>query len=269
MSISPPQVHAREIGQRYPPDPNALTGAPNVIRTGKSEIYPEIPRAILEAAAKDADHLRIIRDLKLESAMIVPLKTRDGRTLGAMSFIYAASGRRYSEDDLAFAEDFAQRATMAIENANAVRDLEAARAIEISLRKQAEIANTAKDEFLATVSHELRTPLNSILGWAVILRRWELTKEIDRGLEVIERNARAQARLIEDVLDVSRVISGKLSLTLGPVDVAGHRPRGGGCPTRGRRKWCQCNGWRIRQRLEDTHHRGRRSNSTNLLELVE
>jgi signal transduction histidine kinase/CheY-like chemotaxis protein len=174
--------------------------------------------ALLEAGARDAEHLRIIHELHLESAMVVPLRAR-GRTLGAMTFIYADSGRRYGEDDLAFAEDFARRAAMAVENALALKATEEARAHEGVLRGEAEIASRAKDEFLATVSHELRTPLNAILGWTVILRRRKPDGEVDRGLAVIERNARAQAKLIEDVLDVSRIISGKLTLSLGPTNV--------------------------------------------------
>lgn len=87
-------------------------------------------------------------------------------------------------------------------------------------RAQAETANRTKDEFLATVSHELRTPLNAIIGWSHLLS----TGRIDGGMaaravEAIERNARAQAQLVEDILDVSRVISGKLRLNLGPVDL--------------------------------------------------
>jgi CheY-like chemotaxis protein len=83
------------------------------------------------------------------------------------------------------------------------------------LRSEAELANRAKDEFLATVSHELRTPLNAILGWTVLLRRRNPAEDMDRGLATIERNARLQATLIEDVLDISRIISGKLVLNVG------------------------------------------------------
>jgi PAS domain S-box-containing protein len=209
---------ARELTELYPPDPNAPTGAPNVIRTGRSELYAEIPPALLEAGARDAEHLRLIRELRLESAMVVPLRAH-GRTLGAMTFVHAESGRRYNEDDLAFAEDFARRAAMAIENALALRAAEEARAHQDALRAEAEMASRAKDDFLATVSHELRTPLNSILGWTVILRKRNQQQEVDRGLAVIERNARSQAKLIEDVLDVSRIISGKLSLSLSPTNV--------------------------------------------------
>ncbi len=80
-------------------------------------------------------------------------------------------------------------------------------------RETAEIANRMKDEFLATLSHELRTPLNAILGWAKMLRSGKLdADDMQQGVEVIERNSRAQAQLIEDLLDVSRIISGKLTL---------------------------------------------------------
>jgi PAS domain S-box-containing protein len=209
----------RRLGERYPPDPNARTGAAEVIRTGRSQLYVEIPPALLEAAAKDAEHLELIRTLDLRSAMVVPLRSR-GRTLGAMTFAYAESNRRYTEHDLAFAEDFARRAAMAIENALALRQVEEAREYEHRLRDDAEVASRAKDEFLAMVSHELRTPLNAILGWTVMLRSPDSEKNLDRGLAVIERNARAQAKLIEDVLDVSRIISGKLALNLGPTSVA-------------------------------------------------
>ncbi|HEY9430879.1 MAG TPA: PAS domain S-box protein, partial [Blastocatellia bacterium] len=91
-------------------------------------------------------------------------------------------------------------------------------ASERDSRSEAEEANRLKDEFLATISHELRSPLNAILGWARLLRepdmRWD---QMERALETIERNAQAQARLIEDLLDVSRIVSGKLSIQMRPV----------------------------------------------------
>jgi CheY-like chemotaxis protein/anti-sigma regulatory factor (Ser/Thr protein kinase) len=85
----------------------------------------------------------------------------------------------------------------------------------------AEEANRLKDEFLAVLSHELRTPLNAILGWARMLRAGTLSEaDVPRALETIERNAHAQAQLIEDLLDVSRIVSGKLRLEMRPVDIA-------------------------------------------------
>jgi signal transduction histidine kinase/DNA-binding response OmpR family regulator len=89
---------------------------------------------------------------------------------------------------------------------------------ERAARRAAELASAAKDEFLATVSHELRTPLNAILGWASIARS-QPQAEVERALAVIERNARAQARIVEDVLDFSRMAKGKMRLSLQPVDL--------------------------------------------------
>lgn len=87
-------------------------------------------------------------------------------------------------------------------------------------REEAEAANAAKDQFLATISHELRTPLNAIMGWTSLVRSGELDKETtDQALEVIERNARVQAQLIEDLLDVSRIISGNFRLEFGEIDL--------------------------------------------------
>jgi signal transduction histidine kinase len=89
-------------------------------------------------------------------------------------------------------------------------------------RDAAEAANRMKDEFLAVVSHELRTPLNAILGWAELLGSGGLPPErIQHGIDTIARNARMQARLIEDLLDVSRIIAGKLAISHAPTDVAG------------------------------------------------
>jgi len=97
-------------------------------------------------------------------------------------------------------------------------EAEAAAAAEHRAREVAEAASEAKDAFLATVSHELRTPLSPILAWARMLRQGHVEKEkADRALEVIERSARAQAQLVEDLLDVSRIVSGKLRLEVRPV----------------------------------------------------
>jgi PAS domain S-box-containing protein len=203
--VDPSKVEwAKELHLRYPEDRNAEHGLPNVLRTGQPEIYPEIPDSLLVAGARDAEHLQIMREIGFTSAMIVPLSAH-GRTLGAISFVTAESGRRYGPEDLALAEDLARRAATAIDNALLYRD--------------AQEANRLKDEFLATVSHELRTPLTAVLGWAHMLRAGQLDDEnASRALETIERNARSQAQLIDDLLDVSRIITGKLRLDIRPVD---------------------------------------------------
>jgi len=94
-------------------------------------------------------------------------------------------------------------------------------ASEKNARTEAERANRLKDDFLATLSHELRTPLSSILGWARMLKEKQIgTEQTARAIDIIERNARSQAQLIEDILDVSRIISGKLRLNVHPVDLS-------------------------------------------------
>jgi PAS domain S-box-containing protein len=90
---------------------------------------------------------------------------------------------------------------------------------ERAARLEAEAANRLKDEFLATLSHELRTPLNAIVGWAAVLRGQTLEPELRRAADTIDRNARAQSQLIEDILDVSRIVTGKLALEVAPVDL--------------------------------------------------
>src|SRR5262249_6188684 len=149
----------------------------------------------------------------------VPLRGRD-RVFGAISFAYAESDRRYTQDDLALAEELARRAALVIERRRLEEEREQLLDRERAARQYAELANRSKDEFLAVVSHELRNPLSVILGRAQLLLHRQLPEDIKKHLTTIERNARAQARLIEDVLDLSRIMSGKLRLELQPTDVA-------------------------------------------------
>jgi PAS domain S-box-containing protein len=114
--VDPARIElAGEFRQRYPIDPDADTGVAEVIRTGRSELYPEIADELLVASAQDEEHLRMMRELGLVSAMTVPLRAR-GRSIGAISFVGAESGIRYDEQDLELAEDLARRAALAIDN---------------------------------------------------------------------------------------------------------------------------------------------------------
>ena len=204
---------AHEIWRRWPAKPGDAGGAAEVIRTGKPESHPLITDEILVAIIPDPELLEIIRALGLRSSMCVPLKVQ-GRTMGAITFVSAESGRRFGPSDLTLAEDLAGRAGVAVDNAELYQS-------EQNARKTADAANRAKDEFLATVSHELRTPLNAMLGWTRLLRAGELEPERQpRALETIERNAVTQAQLIEDLLDVSRIVSGKLRLDVQSVELA-------------------------------------------------
>src|SRR5204863_4245459 len=109
-----------------------------------------------------------------------------------------------------------------IENFKRAQNAHAELAVkEREAREAAEAANRAKDEFLATLSHELRTPLNAMVGWTHMLRARTLPPDKEqKALETIERSARAQAELIEDILDVSRIIAGKLRIDIHPIDLA-------------------------------------------------
>ncbi|HEV2844701.1 MAG TPA: ATP-binding protein, partial [Thermoanaerobaculia bacterium] len=145
--------------------------------------------------------------------LAVPLTARDGRNLGLIQLSDRYEGE-FTESDEAILVQLAQTASVAIENAWLFKTAEQA-------RETAEAANRVKDQFLATLSHELRTPLNAILGWAQLLRNRRPDESgLVRGLEAIERNARSQTQLIDDLLDVSRIASGRLRLELRPIDPA-------------------------------------------------
>jgi PAS domain S-box-containing protein len=113
---------ALELEQRYPADPEATTGVPQVLRTGEPELVPEIPEELLQASAQDEEHRRIIRSLGLKSYMVVPLIAR-GRTLGAITLVSAESGRRYGRADLETAQELALRAAFAVDNARLVGEI--------------------------------------------------------------------------------------------------------------------------------------------------
>ncbi|HET9528993.1 MAG TPA: PAS domain S-box protein, partial [Blastocatellia bacterium] len=190
----------------YPPDAERQEGVPKVLRTTKPEIVNLASGELLTFVARDSGHLDIINKLGIKSYMIVPMLARD-RILGAMSFVITESNHQYGQDDLAFARNLVQRIALAIDNAR--------------LYGEAQEANRIKDEFLATVSHELRTPLNAITGWVAMMRRGSLDNAAtDRALQVIERNAKLQTEIVSDILDVSRIVTGKLRIESKPVDLA-------------------------------------------------
>lgn len=135
----------------------------------------------------------------------IPLLAGNGEILGAITTCFHKA-HRPSEREVRLAELYARQAAWAIQNAQ--------------LYREAREANRLKDEFLATVSHELRTPLTAILGWTRLLRSGDLDRAtFARALETVERNAKAQAQLIEDLLDISRIISGKLRLDIRLVEL--------------------------------------------------
>ncbi len=147
-----------------------------------------------------------------------PIRLPGGPIIGVVLVFRDIAGRKQAEKERA---ELLAREQTARKDAEQAYSLSAELLIrEQAARKQAEEASRMKDEFLATVSHELRTPLNAILGWSVILRRNPAdTKTAAQAIESIERNARAQTQLIEDLLDVSRIITGRMRLDVQPVEM--------------------------------------------------
>ncbi|MEH2024486.1 PAS domain-containing hybrid sensor histidine kinase/response regulator [Nostoc sp.] len=195
----------RELQQRYPIPVDADYGPPKVLRTGKPELVINILESSLQRKALNEEHLNLLRQLPIKSQMVVPLLVRQ-RKLGTILFASAQPGRYYTTVDLEMAEELAQRIAFAIENAQ--------------LYQQAQEANRIKEEFLAIVSHELRTPLNSMLGWVQVIRtrKWD-EATTSKALETIERNAKLQRKLIEDILDISRIVQGQIRLNIRKVDL--------------------------------------------------
>jgi PAS domain S-box-containing protein len=164
--------------------------------------------------------------LPVRSYLAIPVISRSGEVLGGMFFGHSDAGV-FTEEHERLAAGIAGWTALAIDNARLYTAAESARAAAETAyaaaeraRELAESANRAKDEFLATMSHELRTPLNAVMGWIQILRSGAVTNENrERGLATIERNARAQGQIIDDLLDVSRIVTGKLVLKTAPVDL--------------------------------------------------
>jgi PAS domain S-box-containing protein len=163
--------------------------------------------------------------MALTSYLAVPVVSRSGETVGGL-FLGHSTPEFFTERDELTATGLSAQAAIAMDNARLYEAAKRARAEaehgaaeNERLYKQAEESSRLKEEFLATVSHELRTPLNAILGWARMLRTGQLTGENHtKALDTIERNARAQAQLIDDLLDVSRIVAGKLRLDVRPTD---------------------------------------------------
>jgi PAS domain S-box-containing protein len=208
---------ARKLRQRYPLDPAAPQGVPNVVRTGRTEFYHEITDAMIQAAARTPEELEIVRMVGFTSVVVAPLVAR-GRTLGAITFVAAESGRRYDETDVALAEELARRAAIAIDNARLY-------AAEQQARAEAEAAVRLRDQFLSIAAHELKTPLTTLLGnTQLMLRRavrdGTLPERELRQLRAVNEQASRLHRMVLALLDISRLESGQLNIERAPLDLA-------------------------------------------------
>ena len=215
------------LAKRYPPDPNSAAGVHEIVRTGKSQLMPEIPRELLTSAAVDAEHLRLIDELELRSYMGVPL-IMGGKVLGAITFVMAESYRTYGEADLGFARALADRAAIAIENARLFREVAQARA-EISARLAGEERRRAVAEeqtrfaetFVGMLGHDLRNPLNAILMTARLLRRMTDAPKETNAIDRVHASATRMSNMVTQLLDLTRSrLAGGIGLEKTRIDVS-------------------------------------------------
>ncbi|HET6283513.1 MAG TPA: PAS domain S-box protein [Polyangia bacterium] len=196
---------AREIRRRYPPQSNAASGTLQVLATGRAQFVPEVTDDMLVAAARDPEHLGMLREVGLRSAMLLPLKVRD-RPVAVLGLFQAESGRRYTDEDLKYAEELARHAAVAIENAR--------------LYDQATRAIGIRDQFLSIASHELRTPLTSLMlqlsGLARLVNAGTIrtlpVEKLEGRIARMEQQATRLSTLVDELLNVSRISAGRLAL---------------------------------------------------------
>jgi signal transduction histidine kinase/ActR/RegA family two-component response regulator len=212
-------VACTEYHAKYPPRESDPLGSWQVLRSGEPRLRESIADADLQAGIVDEEQLRLLKSIGMRSAVQAPIRQRH-QVIGTLTLSAVDSGRRYDERDVTLALELGARISAFLENASLYERAQTAASSAAIAAHEAETAGRLKDEFLATVSHELRTPLNAILGWSSLLKARSDPASVEKGIDVIHRNAKAQSKLIEDILDVSRIITGKLRLELGTVDLA-------------------------------------------------
>jgi PAS domain S-box-containing protein len=214
VHLQPERVaQAYAFHAKYPVRLTALGGIGKVLRTGTTEFTPEFPDELIDRNVSDPQHRRDIRELGIRSILSVPLVSR-GRTLAALTLVYADSDRRYTEEDVRLAEDLARRAATALDNG--------------LLYQEAQEAIRARDSFLSIASHELNTPLTSLnLNVQSLQRALERAtagalspEQVNARLQSVQKQIRRLGNLIHELLDVSRITAGKLRLEPEEVDLA-------------------------------------------------
>ena len=196
-------AQVERLAQSVPQENGQPFGAHHVIRTGRPEMVAQVDEALLEHRNIPEERRALYRELGVQSYICVPLSAH-GKTLGALTFLWAESGRHYREQDLRLAQDFAHRAAVAIENSRLYQ----------ALRH----ADRRKDEFLAMLAHELRNPLAPIRTGLDILSLDSNGQS--ETIEVMQRQVEHLVRLVDDLLDVSRIVGGKIELRREPLELS-------------------------------------------------
>jgi PAS domain S-box-containing protein len=199
------QALADRVRQFAPPPEAENHPIIAVLRSGQSQLVPEVTDAWLRAAATGPDHLQLLRELGLTSLLAVPLLTGE-RRLGALTFCYSEPGRRHAPEQVQLAEEIARRAALTVENARLYHELRE--------------ADRRKDEFLAVLAHELRNPLAPLSNALQVMRLTAVNEQTARVRDMMERQVRQMTRLVDDLLDVSRITRGKIVLRKERLDLA-------------------------------------------------
>ncbi|MFP2927142.1 GAF domain-containing protein [Pyxidicoccus sp. 3LG] len=208
---SDPQMEslAREIQENYPPDWSSPQPATRVLRTMQPLLLRDLPDEVLIPFCRDARHAALVRGLHAQSLMVLPLVAR-GRTLGAITFLSSRPGRRFGATDLTLAQDLARRAAISLDNAR--------------LYDEARQAVRLRDEFLSIAAHELYTPITALQLSVQGLARSGPAASPDsvlRTARTTQAQTRRLAHLVDELLDVSRIQTGRLHLHLEDVDLTG------------------------------------------------
>lgn len=210
--VDPKKIEfAFELQQKYPSDPNASNGIFEVIRNRKPLLYHEISQEFIESLAHNQEHLRLIHELGVKSAIVVPLLNRD-KIYGVLTLVLSDSGRLFDENDLEFAKELARRTTLAIENAKMYKEVQNNNAeLERRVNKRTiELENINKEleAFSYSVSHDLRAPLRSIDGFSNKILKDYGNLFDDQGKDYFNRvmNAsRHMGNLIDDLIKLARI----------------------------------------------------------------
>jgi signal transduction histidine kinase/response regulator RpfG family c-di-GMP phosphodiesterase len=200
--------------EHYPVSLASKHGGTRVFQTGESEMCCDLTEEVLHDLFDREEDRQLIRTLNATSYIAVPLRARD-RVLGAITMVNTTVQRTCGPNELSLAEELAQRAALALDNAGLYKAAQKA-------REEAERANLAKDRFLAMLSHELRTPLTPVLTSLLSLdSEDDVPGSLRPTLQMIRRNVELEARLIDDLLDLTRISKGKVQLSPEIVDAHG------------------------------------------------
>lgn len=188
---------ARELYQQYKGKANITYGVDHILKTGKPELIHQLTPDILKPFANDKKLLKILEDLRIKSYMGVPLKAR-GKIIGAITFSSTKDGVYYTKANLSFAEELAYRLALALDNAK--------------LFANERTAVRVRDDFISIASHELKTPITSIKGYIQILLGQGLGEKSNYFVSRLDEQVNRLIELVNDLLDVSKIQSGKLEL---------------------------------------------------------